>query len=216
MLAEEGDDLGSLDIPADDSPSASDGEKKAETTAPKDSGKPQEPVKDSSKSSSKSSGNNDDKHSQPESKPDENKDNQQPKEAKESSVKTVKDSDATGSRSKNPFKESPGLISLLHQNDLKMLDIKGTGPRGRVLKGDVLAHLGQIEKSKPKSLADVLTKLGKLDLDNIKVKKPETKKAVPDNKKEAAAQETPKELDLQVEVLLRNPSGLLPFTVFFF
>ncbi|EPS43976.1 hypothetical protein H072_2063 [Dactylellina haptotyla CBS 200.50] len=71
---------------------------------------------------------------------------------------------------KNPFVASPGITHLLHMNGLEMSDVKGTGPGGRVLKGDVLAHLGKIDKDKPKSVAGEIAKLAKLDLSNIKPK----------------------------------------------
>ncbi|KAF3097484.1 pyridoxine biosynthesis protein [Orbilia oligospora] len=72
---------------------------------------------------------------------------------------------------KNPFIPTPGLVHLLHTNGLQMSDINGTGPQGRVLKGDVLAHLGKIDKNKPKSLASDISKLSKLDLSNVTPKK---------------------------------------------
>ncbi|KAF3215149.1 pyridoxine biosynthesis protein [Orbilia oligospora] len=72
---------------------------------------------------------------------------------------------------KNPFIPTPGLVHLLHTNGLQMSDINGTGPQGRVLKGDILAHLGKIDKNKPKSLASDISKLSKLDLSNVTPKK---------------------------------------------
>ena len=44
-----------------------------------------------------------------------------------------------------------------------------TGPGGRLLKGDVLAYIGQIENAYPSELASRFTKLSHLDLSNIKV-----------------------------------------------
>ncbi|KAK6503499.1 pyridoxine biosynthesis protein [Arthrobotrys musiformis] len=73
---------------------------------------------------------------------------------------------------KNPFIPTPGLIHLLHSNNLQMSQIPGTGPHGRVLKGDILAHLGKIHKEAPKSLAADISKRAKLDLSNIIPKKP--------------------------------------------
>ncbi|RVD87722.1 uncharacterized protein DFL_001935 [Arthrobotrys flagrans] len=87
---------------------------------------------------------------------------------------------------KNPFIPTPGLIHLLHTNGLRMSDVNGTGPQGRVLKGDILAHIGQIDKNKPKSLANDIAKLAKLDLSNITPKKasPPPKKEEKETKKE--------------------------------
>lgn len=47
--------------------------------------------------------------------------------------------------------------------------IPASGPKGRLLKGDVLAYLGQIAAEYPASQAAALAKLAHLDLSNIKV-----------------------------------------------
>ncbi|KAF3902243.1 hypothetical protein AA313_de0202585 [Arthrobotrys entomopaga] len=102
---------------------------------------------------------------------------------------------------KNPFVASPGLTHLLHMNGLEMSDIKGTGPGGRVLKGDVLAHLGKIDKEKPKTIAGEIAKLAKLDLSNIVPKKIEPKK-------EEKAEEVVKKIDPMEEVEVSLPISL--------
>ncbi|KAF3937225.1 hypothetical protein ABW19_dt0207382 [Dactylella cylindrospora] len=114
-----------------------------------------------------------------------------------------------GKPRKNPFVASPGLTHLLHTNGLEMSDIKGTGPGGRVLKGDVLAHLGKINKDKPKALASEIAKLAKLDLSNIKVKAPEPKKEA----KPPAAEKPTKvdplaDVEVSVSISLSKVSGV--------
>lgn len=76
--------------------------------------------------------------------------------------------------------------------------IPATGPSGRLLKGDVLAYIGQIQKSYPSESADRFNKLAHLDLSNIKVMQ---KNDAPGKKPEAAAAPTPVE-DVDVEVAL--------------
>lgn len=93
------------------------------------------------------------------------------------------------SHTKVPTHPSPSVLSLLKSNNLDAALIKGSGPKGRLLKGDVLAHLGRISKSAPTDLSNRIKTLSKLDLSNIKVaapkpapapaKKPEPKKAAP-------------------------------------
>jgi len=57
---------------------------------------------------------------------------------------------------------------LMREFDIKNADdIKGSGPSGRILKGDVLAHAGKINKSKPGELSQQLQKREKLDLSKI-------------------------------------------------
>ena len=46
----------------------------------------------------------------------------------------------------------PSVEFLLHTHNLKASDIKATGPGGRLLKGDVLAHIGEIHASAPEAL----------------------------------------------------------------
>ena len=64
----------------------------------------------------------------------------------------------------------PSVSALLHQHNLDLSTtstIPATGPKGRLLKGDVLAHLGQIPSSYPSELSTRLSKLSHLNLSNI-------------------------------------------------
>ncbi|EWC43487.1 hypothetical protein DRE_07519 [Drechslerella stenobrocha 248] len=100
---------------------------------------------------------------------------------------------------KNPFVPSPGIALLLHTHGLQMSDVKGTGPGGRVLKGDVLAHLGKIDKDKPRKLADEIALLAKLDLSKIVKAAPAPQKPAPTASTAAPAKPNPLQL---VEVTL--------------
>lgn len=73
---------------------------------------------------------------------------------------------------KQPETLLPSVIRLLHENGLKedeAANIGGTGPKGRILKGDVLAYLGKIAKDSPAQVKARLDKLEHLDLSGIKV-----------------------------------------------
>jgi pyruvate/2-oxoglutarate dehydrogenase complex dihydrolipoamide acyltransferase (E2) component len=164
VTAEPGDDLSTLEIPAEESPAP-----KKEAEAPKES--KQEPAS-------------------------------VPKEERTSAPPAKSDASkkaSSGKASKQTYPLYPSVQHLLEVNGLPKEEadkIPATGPGGRLLKGDVLAYIGQIENSYPSELASRFTKLSHLDLSNIK---PMAKKEAP--KKPAA--EAPAVLeDLSVEVAL--------------
>ncbi|KAL4992040.1 hypothetical protein BDW68DRAFT_105956 [Aspergillus falconensis] len=69
----------------------------------------------------------------------------------------------------------PSVISLLHQKGIpeaEVSKIPASGPKGRLLKGDVLAYLGLIPSDYPASQASRIEKLAHLDLSNIKIAPP--------------------------------------------
>ncbi|KAL4765574.1 putative pyruvate dehydrogenase complex component Pdx1 [Aspergillus foveolatus] len=69
----------------------------------------------------------------------------------------------------------PSVISLLHQKGIpesEVSKIPASGPKGRLLKGDVLAYLGFIPSDYPASQAARIEKLAHLDLSNIKIAPP--------------------------------------------
>ena len=101
LLAEEGDDLSNLEIPADDAPAP----KQEAASTPQSSSTPPPPTP---------------AQSQPASEPR---------------------SHVTPSSSRPLF---PSVLRLLSENGIEKADgIKGTGIRGMLTKGDVLAHLGK-------------------------------------------------------------------------
>ena len=71
------------------------------------------------------------------------------------------------------------LILANHISDSDVVNIPASGPGGRLLKGDVLAYLGSIEEDYSKSQSERITKLGKLDLSNIKVAEAKAPAATP-------------------------------------
>jgi len=69
----------------------------------------------------------------------------------------------------------PSVEHLLQLNGLNISAverIKPTGPKGRLLKGDVLAYLGTIPSSYPTELSNKIEKLTHLDVSNIKMAPP--------------------------------------------
>ena len=65
---------------------------------------------------------------------------------------------------------SPAVLRLLQQYRIKdPKSVSATGPQGRLLKGDVLAHVGSISPNIPKELHDIIAKKQILDLSNIQI-----------------------------------------------
>ncbi|KKK16817.1 hypothetical protein ARAM_005496 [Aspergillus rambellii] len=77
----------------------------------------------------------------------------------------------------------PSVIQLLHEKGIpesEVSQIPASGPRGRLLKGDILAYLGLIPADYPSSQASRLAKLAHLDLSNIKLAPPPAPPAAPE------------------------------------
>jgi hypothetical protein len=161
--------LSSLEIPAEDNPAP----KKAET--------PKEQPKQESKEESKPV----------------------PKEERTSKPPPKSDapqSSSSGKAQKQTYPLYPSVQHLLKVNGLPKEEadkIPASGPNGRLLKGDVLAYIGQIQNSYPVESAERFKKLAHLDLSNIKVMQ---KKEAP-GKKPVATEALPVE-ELDVEVAL--------------
>jgi hypothetical protein len=76
----------------------------------------------------------------------------------------------------------PSVAQLLHQKNVpesEVSKIPASGPKGRLLKGDVLAYLGEIAAEYPASQAANLAKLTYLDLSNIKIAEAQAPKPAP-------------------------------------
>ena len=70
---------------------------------------------------------------------------------------------------------SPAVLHVLQQYGIEdPKSIPATGPRGRLLKGDVLAHIGSIKPDVPKTLRDFLARKQMLDLSKIQVRRRES------------------------------------------
>ena len=87
-----------------------------------------------------------------------------------SSSKSASQSSARNSNQMYPL--YPSITQLFHEKGLHASDadrIPASGPKGRLLKGDVLAYLGNISKSYSSDQSNRITKLGHLDLSNIQI-----------------------------------------------
>jgi hypothetical protein len=137
VIAEAGDDLSSLDIPAEES-----------TSSPA--------LKKESKSEAQSP-------SQAEA----------PPASKSSSEATPKK--PSGPPKKQTYPLLPSVEHLLHEHGLDHSAIDKmtpSGPKNRLLKGDVLAYIGSVASSYPAELSTKIAKLSHLDLSNIKLAPP--------------------------------------------
>lgn len=69
----------------------------------------------------------------------------------------------------------PSVSQLLHEHNVpssKISQIPATGPKGRLLKGDVLSYVGAIASDYPSILSSRISQLQHLDLSNIKIAPP--------------------------------------------
>lgn len=158
VIAEAGDDISSLEIPADEQPKAQPSQATKET-APTES-KPEK------KSAPKPTGTGTYEH-------------------------------------KYPLLPSVGhLVKEKGISEDDVRKIKGTGPHGRLLKGDILAYLGAINPDTPAANESNFNSLTHLDLSNIKVAEKKAPKEAP--KEAAPAPKAPviENLELSIPVSL--------------
>ncbi|OJD27041.1 hypothetical protein ACJ73_01568 [Blastomyces percursus] len=98
---------------------------------------------------------------------------------------------ASGTQSQNlPYPLFPSVSQLLHEKGISGPDISkipASGPKGRLLKGDVLAYTGAIPQDYSSNLSAQISQLAHLDLSNIKIKQTP---AEPQAKSAAAAEPT--------------------------
>ncbi|QPH01216.1 hypothetical protein C2857_005415 [Epichloe festucae Fl1] len=97
----------------------------------------------------------------------------------------------------------PSVETLAHQHGLskdELIKIKPTGPNGRLLKGDVLAHLGSINADSPAAVSSFFEKLSHLDLSNIKVAEKKKPAPGPASKEADKAAKAPKIQPSEVKV----------------
>lgn len=100
----------------------------------------------------------------------------------------------------------PSVNQLLHEKNVpesEVSKIPATGPKGRLLKGDVLAYLGKIAAEYPATQAAQLAKLMHLDLSNIKLAPPPAPKpAAPAPEKEEFIAKPPPMTSVAISVSL--------------
>jgi hypothetical protein len=147
VLGDEGDSVDALEIPADDSQamkSPADNVAKAETSAP-----------------SYSSGTENAPKGTPE--------NPRPSRDRPKSSPT----NASAGPGQNPkYPMYPSVTALIHENhipDSDVAKISATGPQNRLLKGDVLAYLGEIDADYSRQQSERIEHASHMDLSNIKI-----------------------------------------------
>ena len=125
-----------------------------------------------------------------------------PKEERTSKAAPGSDAPKSTSSGKSHKQTYPLYPSVQHLMKISGLPkeeadkIPATGPNGRLLKGDVLAYVGQIKDSYPSQQAERFKKLSHMDLSNIKVM---AKKEAPAQEPAAAQHAAPgEELDIEV------------------
>ena len=113
----------------------------------------------------------------------------------------------SGKPQKQRYPLYPSITQLLHENSLSASEaekIPASGPRGRLLKGDVLGHLGRISSTYSSEESTRITKLGQLDLRNVRPV--QSKATAPSQPSKAQAQKAPKpqleRTDTEVAILV--------------
>lgn len=163
VIAEPGDDLSSLEIPAEESEAAS---PKKEASTPKS--------EDSSESKSENS----------------------PTPSSSSSFEASAKPSEKSKPQTYPLLPSVGHLMKEHGIEESAIEkMNPSGPKGRLLKGDVLAYLGSISSGYPTELSTRIDKLSHLDLSNIKLAAPP-----PPPKSEAAESKPEPTIPQQSEV----------------
>ncbi|EME87651.1 uncharacterized protein MYCFIDRAFT_184606 [Pseudocercospora fijiensis CIRAD86] len=176
VLAEEGDDISSLELPKEDSA-------------------PQRKQAEQPKQEAKK-----------ENKPAPKQEEPPSQTAEKGAQKVGQEGKQLGAPRSRKYPLYPSVEAMLHQNGISEKDadsIPASGPQGRLLKGDVLAYLGKIKKDYPAESSKRLEKLSHLDLSNIQLaKKAEGKPEQPKAAGKAAAPEPPKETEIGLRISL--------------
>ena len=189
MLAEIDDDLGSLEIPGEE---------------PKPMASPQ---KDTESDIDPSASSESQAEAPPTSKA------MKPESETDISSKALKASLAKPAKQTYPL--YPSIVQLLHERGLDASEagrIPASGPKGRLLKGDVLAYLGRISSSYASEQSQRIAKLGCLNLENVQVvPPPRSERDAPkatDGKRPAAASEqepsTPEDTEIAVSISMQK------------
>ncbi len=92
---------------------------------------------------------------------------------------------ASGKSIKQTYPLYPSIAQLFHEKGIPASEadkIPASGPKGRLLKGDVLAYLGTISSSYSSDQSMRISRLGHLDLSKAKPAPPKESPALPQNK----------------------------------
>ena len=107
---------------------------------------------------------------------------------------------SSGKPTKQTYPLYPSVAQLLHEKGIPSSEadkIPASGPKGRLLKGDVLAYLGTISSSYSSDQSVRIAELGHLDLSNFKIAPPKEMPPLPSTK---AAPPPPPEPEPDTEI----------------
>ena len=116
-----------------------------------------------------------------------------------------------GKPQKQKYPLYPSIVQLLHEKGIPTSEadkIPASGPKGRLLKGDVLAYLGKISSSYPSEQSARITKLGHLDLSNAKPAPPKEAPQPPASKTQPLAAPEPEITETEIAVPISLSSVL--------
>ena len=188
VLADEGDDISSLEIPRDNAESKSVSEPDKTTKEEQEQEHPQEATADSDPSASEGP---------------------KPSFSESESKRDSKATAPSGQGQNKKYPLYPSVIALIHGQHISESEIPkipATGPQNRLLKGDVLAYLGSIASDYPSQQSKRISNLSHLDLSNIKVMPAPEKPALPTTLQapapSMAAPETPAQTTISLPISL--------------
>ncbi len=110
---------------------------------------------------------------------------------------------ASGEPRKQLYPLYPSIAQLLHEKGIPASEadnIPASGPKGRLLKGDVLAYFGTISSSYSSDQSIRISKLGLLDLSNVKPAPPKELPALPQGKAQNPQAAAPELVDTEIAV----------------
>lgn len=110
---------------------------------------------------------------------------------------------ASGKSQKQTYPLYPSIAQLFHEKGIPKSEadkIPASGPKGRLLKGDVLAYLGTISSSYSSDQSIRISKLGLLDLSNVKPAPLKEEPAIPQKKAQTSQVTRPELLDTEIAV----------------
>lgn len=140
-----------------------------------------------------------------------------PKEAKPQPSSPKSSESQSSSSNAKPQKQTyplyPSIVQLLHENGLSSSEadkIPASGPKGRLLKGDVLAYLGQISKDYSSQQSARINKLAHLDLSNVKPAPPKAESEAKPSSKSAPPPQSvePEPTDTEIAIPISLSSVL--------
>lgn len=127
-------------------------------------------------------------------------------------------SQGSSSSSKQPGKPQkqtyplyPSIAQLFHEKHIPISEadkIPASGPKGRLLKGDVLAYLGTIPSKYASEQSARISKLGHLDLSNAKPAPPKSAPPSPPSKAAPSAPVQPEQFDTEIAIPISLSSVL--------